>query len=170
MNSMTMPELASTESNELHSTRGANSYASVSPIAGDKTPAIPNTESPVQIETLIDSINLSFTIGTDDSVEGKISLGKGKSLLIRGKVTGDINCPGMVIIMKEGVVEGNINAGQLWIEGEIRPNNGNPSKIDAGILHIGNGALVNADCLYTQISIATPNRGVKGNLQSRDGG
>lgn len=172
MTSMTMPELAHSEdAPHLHSPN-ANSNASVSPIGGEQQAAIPHTQSPVQVDTLVNSLKLSFTIGAEDTVEGKITLGKGKSILVRGKVIGDINCPGMIIIMKEGIVEGNINAGQLWIEGEIRPNDGKQSIITVGTLHIGNGALVNADCIYDQISIATPNRGVKGNLQSRptDGG
>lgn len=127
---------------------------------------IPHTASPIGVNELLVDLPISFTVGEGDEVEGKITLGEGKCVVIRGVVRGDVHCKGLVILMTGGKVLGNVVAGQAWIEGEVGGGD-NPSSIDAGTLHIGIGARVTADCTYDQISIATPNRGVKGRLESR---
>lgn len=127
---------------------------------------IPTTSSPVEINTLIENLHLSCTVGEGDTIEGTLTIGKGKGLVIRGTIIGDIKCEGMVVVMKGGIVEGNITASQLWIEGTVKQG-ANNGKLDVGTVHIGVDALVEADCTYDQISIATPNRGLKGQLSYR---
>lgn len=127
---------------------------------------IPNMANPVSIDSLTDKLNITFTIGADDKVEGKITVGEGKCVVIRGEIEGDVVGKGFVILMAGGRIKGNIVASQVWIEGDVGSENAEkPSTIHAGVLHIGVGACVIADCTYSgSISISTPNRGVKGRL------
>lgn len=144
----------------------------VQPIAGTtatrKEGNIPQMNSPISADTLVEEINLTMTIGEDDRVEGKIIAGKGKAIVIRGTVVGEIISQGLVVVMKEARIQGSIKASQVWVEGEVTASQDGLGKIDAGTLHIGCNALVKVDCVFDQISIATPNRGIKGRLDSRD--
>jgi cytoskeletal protein CcmA (bactofilin family) len=144
------------------------SLPNVSKTSSSKDMLIPHTESPLEVTALLDRLNVSFTIGEGDEVAGSIKLSDSKCIVVRGTVRGDIECSGMVVLMKGGRVEGNIKAGQVWIEGDVAPTqSGTQAKIDAGTLHIGTNARVIADCVFDQISISTPNRGVRGALESR---
>jgi cytoskeletal protein CcmA (bactofilin family) len=131
--------------------------------------ALPILHSEQNVEAMLNKLNISVTIGLGDVMEGRITMQEGKCIVVRGTVKGEINCPGTVLIMDSAVVEGNIKAGQLWLEGEVRPNgNEGTPRIEASALHIGSNALVIADCFYEKISIATSssNRGIKGRLES----
>jgi cytoskeletal protein CcmA (bactofilin family) len=145
----------------------ANTPRAAEPAMADA--ALPILHSEQNVEAMLNKLNISVTIGLGDIMEGRITMQEGKCIVVRGTVKGEIICPGTVLIMDRAIIEGNIKAGQLWIEGEVRPNgNETTARIEASALHIGSNALVNADCFYEKISIATssPNRGIKGRLES----
>lgn len=133
----------------------------------DTRDVIPAMSSPITADALIEKLKVSMTVGAGDIIEGALRLSEGNSIVIRGTIRGEVVCKGVVLLMSGGKVEGNIVAGQAWIEGDVLPDQKGQSRIDAGILHIGNNARVEADCVYDRISIATQNRGVKGKLDSR---
>jgi cytoskeletal protein CcmA (bactofilin family) len=45
-----------------------------------------------------------------------------KSFLIRGKLSGEINARGLLVIDEEAIVEANINASRVVIRGAVRGN------------------------------------------------
>lgn len=156
--SMPMPGCDSTES---------EGSAPASHLSSSTTKILPDTDIPLTVEAMMEDLAISFFVGAGDEVTGNIKVQQGKSIVVRGRVNGSIECRGFVVILKEGHVEGSIKAGQLWIEGEVGSASQGNSKIDVGTLHINKGARVYADCVYDQISIATPNRGLRGNLEAR---
>lgn len=135
----------------------------------DKFEALLPSTVPLVLDDLLQTFEFSFIIGQGDKAKGDIEIAKGKALLIRGQFDGNITCPGQVFVLKEGKVNGNIKAGQLWIDGEIGvPGEG--SKIEAGSVHVGNTARINADIEYELLSMANHNRGITGRLSSRNHG
>lgn len=137
--------------------------------SNDKFEALLPSTVPLVLDDLLKTFDFSFIIGQGDKAKGDIEIGKGKALLIRGQFDGNITCPGQVFVLKEGKVNGNIKAGQLWIDGEIGvPGEG--SKIEAGSVHVGNTARINADIEYELLSMANHNRGITGRLSSRNHG
>ena len=120
----------------------------------------------VTAEILAEDLEVSMAIGAEDVIEGKIKIGAGKSLLIRGIVKGDIECGGRVVIMPGGKVLGKIHAAALWIEGDVgEPKN--PAIVDVGDLHLGVNSRVIGDCTYDMMGVAMPNRGIRGQLNPR---
>lgn len=117
-------------------------------------------------EALCETLDISMAIGTDDVIEGTIRIGGNKSLVIRGKVMGNVECAGRVLVMQGGVVQGNIHAASLWNEGDIGVQ-GQPTTVNVGDLHLGVGSKVIGDCIYDTFSVATPNRGVRGQMIPR---
>lgn len=117
-------------------------------------------------EVLCETLDISMAIGTDDVVEGNIRIGGKKSLVIRGTVLGSIECAGRVLIMPGGSVQGHIRAATLWIEGDVGTS-GKPATVDVGDLHLGVNSKVNGDCTYDTLSVAVPNRGVRGQMIPR---
>ncbi|MGX9221749.1 bactofilin family protein (plasmid) [Massilia varians] len=117
-------------------------------------------------EALCETLDISMAIGTDDLIEGTIRIGGNKSLVIRGKVMGNVECAGRVLVMPGGVVQGNIHAASLWNEGDIGVQ-GQPTTVNVGDLHLGVGSKVIGDCIYDTFSVATPNRGVRGQMIPR---
>jgi len=117
-------------------------------------------------DVLCDTLDISMAIGVEDVIEGKISIGGKKSLVIRGTVVGSVECAGRVVIMPGGSVQGYIRAAALWIEGDVGVN-GQPAKVDVGDLHLGVNSKVIGDCTYDTLSVAVPNRGIRGQLIPR---
>lgn len=117
-------------------------------------------------DVLVDSLEISMAIGVDDVIEGKIRIGGKKSLVIRGTVLGSIECAGRVVVLPGGNVKGHIRAAALWVEGDVGET-GNPSTVDVGDLHLGVQSRVVGDCTYDTLSVATPNRGIRGQLIPR---
>lgn len=117
-------------------------------------------------EVLCETLDISMAIGAEDVIEGTIRIGGNKSLVIRGKVMGNVECAGRVLVMAGGVVQGNIHAASLWNEGDIGVQ-GQPTTVNVGDLHLGVGSKVIGDCIYDTFSVATPNRGVRGQMIPR---
>jgi cytoskeletal protein CcmA (bactofilin family) len=117
-------------------------------------------------EVLCETLDISMAIGTEDVIEGTIRIGGNKSLVIRGKVMGNVECAGRVLVMAGGVVQGNIHAASLWNEGDIGVQ-GQPTTVNVGDLHLGVGSKVIGDCIYDTFSVATPNRGIRGQMIPR---
>jgi cytoskeletal protein CcmA (bactofilin family) len=117
-------------------------------------------------DVLVDSLEISMAIGTDDVIEGKVRIGGKKSLVIRGTVLGSVECAGRVVILPGGIVKGHIRAAALWVEGDVGET-GKPSNVDVGDLHLGMHSKVVGDCTYDTLSVATPNRGIRGQLIPR---
>lgn len=117
-------------------------------------------------EVLCESLDISMAIGTDDVIDGKIKIGGKKSLVIRGTVLGSIECAGRVLVMAGGSVHGHIRAAALWIEGDVGAS-GKPANVDVGDLHLGTNSKVVGDCTYDTLSVAVPNRGVRGQMIPR---
>lgn len=132
------------------------------------TAAIPQTQNPIDMNVLLEGMNVTMTIGKGNVIDGSASVGEGECMIVRGTVRGNIICPGMLIVAETGVIEGDIHAGQCWIEGEIASSGHEMTRIDAAILHLGVGSKVTANCTYDQLSISTPNRGIRGNMNLRD--
>lgn len=149
-------------------TAGASASGSLQAAHSDMGLQFPSAPPPMDVEAQLTKLNVTVTIGNGDLIEGAIKLGKGKSIVIRGTVKGSVQCEGCVVLLKEGRIEGNLQAGQAWIEGEITPLNGVAARVDVGALHIGNSGKVTADIVYDLITMATPNRGVRGKLESRN--
>ncbi|GHV63321.1 hypothetical protein AGMMS49587_12970 [Spirochaetia bacterium] len=65
-----------------------------------------------------------------------------KSFLIRGRLTGDINAQGFLVIDEEAVVEANINASRVVIRGSVKGNVTASEKVEITITGrlIGNAA------------------------------
>lgn len=144
-------------------------YSNTPRISPQDATAIPHTSNPVEMDVLLGQLNLSMTIGEGDVIDGgTITIGEGKSMVVKGMVRSDIVCHGVLIITKTGTVQGSIQAGQCWIEGEVTSSAGEESLIDAGVLHLGVGSKINANCVYDQLSISSPNRGVSGRMNSRN--
>ena len=117
-------------------------------------------------EVLCDTLEISMAIGAEDVIEGNIRIGGKKSLVIRGTVVGSIECAGRVLIMPGGKVQGHIRAAALWIEGDVGVS-GKPANVDVGDLHLGTNSKVIGDCTYDTLSVAVPNRGVRGQMIPR---
>lgn len=117
-------------------------------------------------DVLVDSLEISMAIGSDDVIEGKIKIGGKKSLVIRGTVLGSVDCAGRVVILPGGSVKGHIRASALWVEGDVGETS-KPSTVDVGDLHLGVQSRVVGDCTYDTLSVATPNRGIRGQLIPR---
>lgn len=117
-------------------------------------------------EVLCDTLDISMAIGAEDVIEGNVRIGGKKSLVIRGTVNGSIECAGRVLVMPGGVVQGQIRAAALWIEGDVGVAN-KPAKVDVGDLHLGVNSKVVGDCTYDTLSVAGPNRGVRGQMIPR---
>lgn len=117
-------------------------------------------------DVLVDSLEISMAIGSDDVIEGKIKIGGKKSLVIRGTVLGSIECAGRVVVLSGGSVKGHIRAAALWVEGDVGET-GKASTVDVGDLHLGVQSKVVGDCTYDTLSVATPNRGIRGQLIPR---
>lgn len=117
-------------------------------------------------EVLCEMLDVSMAIGSDDVIDGKIRIGGKKSLVIRGTVMGSVECAGRVLIMPGGSVQGHIRAAALWIEGDVGTS-GKPSNVDVGDLHLGVNSKVIGDCTYDTLSVAVPNRGVRGQMIPR---
>lgn len=146
------------------------SNSNLTPAGSAPSFSFPTTEPNVTAEALLKDLKVSFTIGEDDEVSGTIRTKEGASIVIRGVVKGNIECKGCVVLIKGGRIEGTVTAAQAWIEGDIDSADGKTSVLDVGELHIGKGARVIADCSYDNLSIATPNRGVRGRLECRQTG
>lgn len=129
----------------------------------------PQARSQTTAQTLLDSLDISFTVGETDVVEGKISIGEGKTIVISGTVIGEIHSKGSVVLMKGGKILGNVSAAQIWLEGDISaaPGSNQPARIDVGYLHLGQNARIVADCVYDMMSMESPNRGIRGRLECR---
>lgn len=112
-------------------------------------------------------LNVSMAIGAEDVVEGKIRVGKNKTLVVRGIVNGEIISQGQVIILPGARVLGKITAAALTTEGDIGDAK-NPAQIEVGNLLIGTGSRTIADCVYDTMSVLTPNRGVRGQMLPRE--
>lgn len=117
-------------------------------------------------DVLVESLDISMAIGVDDVIEGKIVIGGKKSLVIRGTVIGNIECAGRVVVLPGGKVKGLIRASALWVEGDVGET-GKPSTVDVGDLHLGVQSKVIGDCTYDTLSVAVPNRGIRGQLIPR---
>lgn len=117
-------------------------------------------------EVLCESLDISMAIGTDDVIEGSVRIGGKKSLVVRGTIIGNIDCAGRVLVMPGATVQGHIRAAALWIEGEVGVT-GKPATVDAGDLHLGINSKVIGDCTYDTLSVAGPNRGVRGQMIPR---
>ncbi|MFC5511036.1 polymer-forming cytoskeletal protein [Massilia jejuensis] len=117
-------------------------------------------------DVLVDALEVSMAIGSDDVIEGKIRIGGKKSLVIRGTVLGSVECAGRVVILSGGSVKGHIRAAALWVEGDVGET-GKPSTVEVGDLHLGVQSRVIGDCTYDTLSVATPNRGIRGQLIPR---
>lgn len=146
---------------------GGAAQSSLQSAHSDMGLQFPSAPPPMDVEAQLKKLNVTVTIGSGDLIEGAIKLGKGKSIVIRGTVRGSVQCEGCVVLLKEGKIEGNLQAGQAWIEGEINSFNGTPAHVDVGAIHIGNSGKVTGDIVYDLITMATPNRGVRGKLESR---
>lgn len=126
-------------------------------------------DNQVTAEVVMKKLNVSYVIGEDDVTEGKITLGKGKSIVISGLFMGELRCEGCVIVKKGAKFSGTLVAGQAWIDGEVASTDNNkPSSIDVGTLHFGKTALVNANVIYDFISMDGPARGMRGSIQPRE--
>lgn len=134
--------------------------------AKDQTPLTNAIQSGITAEILAEDMNISMAIGAEDVIEGKIKVGSGRSLVIRGKVEGEIECTGRVVVMPGAVVLGKIHAAALWVEGDIG-DKGNPASVDVGDLHLGVNSRVIGDCTYDTMGVAMPNRGVRGQMIPR---
>lgn len=70
-------------------------------------------------------MNLSKKVGTiigaGTVIEGNIFC-DGDLLHVDGKVMGEVNCTGSLVVGKEGVVEGNVSAGNVSLSGILRGN------------------------------------------------
>jgi cytoskeletal protein CcmA (bactofilin family) len=117
-------------------------------------------------DVLCETLDISMAIGVDDVIEGNIRIGGKKSLVIRGTVMGSIECAGRVLIMPGGKVQGQVRAAALWIEGDVGVS-GKPANVDVGDLHLGINSKVIGDCTYDTLSVAVPNRGVRGQMIPR---
>lgn len=117
-------------------------------------------------EVLCETLDISMAIGTEDVIEGNVRIGGKKSLVIRGTVNGSVECAGRVLVMPGGHVHGHIRAAALWIEGDVGVAS-KPAKVDAGDLHLGVNSKVVGDCTYDTLSVAGPNRGVRGQMIPR---
>jgi cytoskeletal protein CcmA (bactofilin family) len=117
-------------------------------------------------DVLCETLDISMAIGVDDVIDGKIRIGGKKSLVIRGTVMGSVECAGRVLIMPGGSVQGHIRAAALWIEGDVGTS-GKPANVDVGDLHLGTNSKVIGDCTYDTLSVAVPNRGVRGQMIPR---
>jgi len=117
-------------------------------------------------DVLCDTLDISMAIGVEDVIEGNIRIGGKKSLVIRGTVVGSIECAGRVVIMPGGKVQGHVRAAALWIEGDVGAS-GKPANVEAGDLHLGMNSKVIGDCTYDTLSVAVPNRGVRGQMIPR---
>jgi cytoskeletal protein CcmA (bactofilin family) len=56
-----------------------------------------------------------------------------KSFLIRGKLSGEINARGLLVIDEDAVVEANINASQVVIRGAVKGNVTAAEKVEVAI-------------------------------------
>lgn len=121
-----------------------------------------------EVEALLSSLDLSMAIGEDDYIEGTIKTGKGKSVVIRGTIKGELHCAGTVVILPSGKFFGKLVAASLTTMGEIGAND-TPAILEVGNLHIGKGSRTVADCTYDTMSMDVPNRGVRGTLNPKDG-
>jgi cytoskeletal protein CcmA (bactofilin family) len=117
-------------------------------------------------EVLCETLDISMAIGVEDVIEGNIKIGGKKSLVIRGTVMGSIECAGRVLIMPGGRVQGVIRATALWIEGDVGVS-GKPATVEVGDLHLGTNSRVIGDCTYDTLSVASSNRGIRGQMIPR---
>lgn len=117
-------------------------------------------------DVLVETLDISMAIGVDDVIEGTIRIGGAKSLVIRGTVLGNVECAGRVVILAGGSVKGHVRAAALWVEGEVGKK-GEPATVDVGDLHLGVQSRVVGDCTYDTLSVALPNRGIRGQLIPR---
>jgi cytoskeletal protein CcmA (bactofilin family) len=120
----------------------------------------------VSAKVAAEKLQVSMAVGEGDLIEGKIKVGPGKSLVIRGVVSGTIECEGTVVILDGGKVLGEVRAAQLVNEGDIgEPKN--PAKIDVGELVLGVNSRVIGDCTYDTMAVNVPNRGIRGQMIPR---
>lgn len=111
-------------------------------------------------------LQVSMAIGEGDYIEGKIRVGAGKGLVIRGCVNGEIECEGTVVICAGGKVLGHVKASQVINEGDIgEPKN--PAKLDVGDLTLGVNSRVIGDVTYDTMAVNVPNRGIRGQMIPR---
>ncbi len=120
----------------------------------------------VSAKVAAERLEVSMAVGEGDYIEGKIRVGPGKSLVIRGCVNGEIECQGTVVILSGGKVLGLVKAAQLVNEGDIGELK-NPAKLDVGELVLGVNSRVIGDTVYDTLAVATPNRGVRGQMIPR---
>lgn len=169
-----MPSLDTPHTHRAVANAGAGAAASASPRTPTFNPGADPKESSfaehvakgANADVLVESLDISMAIGVDDVIEGKIRIGGKKSLVIRGTVLGNIECAGRVIVMSGGSVKGHIRAAALWVEGDVGET-GKPCTVDVGDLHLGVQSRVVGDCTYDTLSVATPNRGIRGQLIPR---
>jgi len=168
-------DIPSLDTPHTHGARaGAGQAANPSPRATGFNPGADPKESSfaehvakgATADVLVESLDISMAIGVDDVIDGKIRIGGKKSLVIRGTVLGSVECAGRVVILGGGSVKGHIRAAALWVEGDVGET-GKPSTVDVGDLHLGVQSRVVGDCTYDTLSVATPNRGIRGQLIPR---
>jgi cytoskeletal protein CcmA (bactofilin family) len=126
----------------------------------------------IQVDALIGDLDLAMLVGEDAVVGGKLTVTKGKSVLIKGVVHGDVDCEGTVVISESGKIFGTVIAGSLWVGGYIGPNPENLDQrvtVEAGLVHLCPKGRIVGDTTYDRLSMASGNRGIKGNLIERVG-
>lgn len=102
---------------------------------------------------------LRTSLGPDASVTGKLSFSVPTRL--DGKLKGEVRASDLLLIGKQGFVDGGVHALELIVEGEVHgevfvnrrvevaASGRIYGRVEAGCLHIEPGGLVNGECKIT---------------------
>jgi cytoskeletal protein CcmA (bactofilin family) len=122
-----------------------------------------------QLDELLEVEPSSITTMIDAGVhfEGKITVNTGKTVLISGKVTGQIDSNGAVIINRGGEVNGTLKAKSVQVAGVIRRQTESDRVDIEGTLVLAKGAKVVCDAIYGDLK-ADHGVQISGHMQPRE--
>ena len=104
--------------------------------------------------------NLSFFIGPDALLEGKLYAPKGE-VHIEGTFKGDVVSSGTVVVAEGGSVEGSVKAENLYVYGTIK------GTVDvSGHLIVGSKGVIDGDVVYGTLTVEDGGR-VLGSMKIR---
>ena len=111
---------------------------------------------------ILDDDDFDTILSKDIEFSG--SLNFEKPFLIRGKLSGNINARGMLVIDEEAVVEANINASRVIIRGSVKGDVSATEKVEVTItgklignvkapeIYMETGCTFNGRCTMTEVS------------------
>ncbi len=106
--------------------------------------------------------DLSFYIGPDALLEGKLYASKGE-VHIEGNFKGDVASSGTVVVAEGGSVEGSVKAENLHVYGTIK------GTVEvSGHLIVGSKGVVDGDVVYGTLTVEDGGR-ILGNMKIRSG-